>query len=28
MARVDRVDENDAVMQPEYASSFTIELEY
>jgi acylphosphatase len=28
MARVDRVDENDAEMRPEYAHSFTIEIEY
>jgi acylphosphatase len=28
MARVDRVDENDAETQPEYANSFTIESEY
>jgi acylphosphatase len=28
MARVDRVVENDAEMQPEYASSFTIEPGY
>jgi acylphosphatase len=28
MARVDRLDESDAAMQPEFASSFTIEPEY
>jgi acylphosphatase len=28
MARVDRLDESDAAMQPEFSSSFTIESEY